>query len=488
MELDYQYGIIGAGFGGLIAALRLKESNRNSFVIFEKANELGGTWRDNIYPGCACDVPSPLYSIASEPNSKWSRLFSPQPEILSYLKDVSIKNNIEKHINYNSEIVAMEYIENHGCWKMEAANGKITHVKMVIMALGPLSRPIIPPLKRIELFEGKQFHSSQWDLQYNLKGKKVAVIGTGASAIQFVPQIAPIVEQLTVFQRSAAWIADRMDRSFSKEEQKGFAKVPSTQKALREFIYWLLEFRGRLFMGNKIIYNLIEKLALKKLDKEVKDPITRKKLTPDYKLGCKRVLSSDDYLPTFNRENVALITDGIKEITKNGIITKDDNLFPVDTIIFGTGFEAAEFSTTAKFIGLNKQNLFDTWREESMQAFKGTTIAGFPNLAIILGPNTGLGHTSVVHMMESQMNYIMDYIAKLEKSDKKISINIKKQTQDKYNQKIQSQFKGTVWASGCKSWYLDSNGRNTTLYPQLTTKFREELKKVDWEDYELNVL
>ena len=199
-------------------------------------------------------------------------------------------------------------------------------------------------------------------------------------------------------------------------------------------------------------------------------------------------MSSDDYLPTFNRENVLLITEGIKEITKDGIITKDDNLFPVDTIIFGTGFEAAEFSTTAKFIGLNKQNLFDTWREESMQAFKGTTIAGFPNLAIILGPNTGLGHTSVVHMMESQMNYIMDYIAKLEKSDKKISINIKKQTQDKYNQKIQSQFKGTVWASGCKSWYLDSNGRNTTLYPQLTTKFREELKKVDWEDYELNVL
>jgi cation diffusion facilitator CzcD-associated flavoprotein CzcO len=359
---------------------------------------------------------------------------------------------------------------------------------MVIMALGPLNRPIIPKLKGIELFEGKQFHSSQWDMQYKLKGKKVGVIGTGASAIQFVPQIAPIVEQLTVFQRSAAWIADRMDRSFSDKEQIGFEKVPSTQKALREFLYWLLEFRGRLFMGNKIIYNLIEKLALKKLEKEVKDPITRKKLTPDYKLGCKRVLSSDDYLPTFNKENVELITDGIKEITKEGIITNDGKLFPVDTIIYGTGFEAAEFSTTAKFIGINKLNLFDTWRKESMQAFKGTTISGFPNLAIILGPNTGLGHTSVVHMMESQMNYIMDYIAKLEKLDKKITINIKKETQDKYNKKIQSQFKGTVWASGCKSWYLDSNGKNTTLYPQLTTKFREELKKVDWEDYELSVL
>jgi cation diffusion facilitator CzcD-associated flavoprotein CzcO len=488
MELDYQYGIIGAGFGGLVAALRLKESNRNSFVIFEKANELGGTWRDNIYPGCACDVPSPLYSIASEPNPKWTRLFSPQPEILSYLKNISIKNDIEKHIKYNSEIVSMEYNEKEGCWKMTTSSGKITHVKMVIMALGPLNRPIIPKLKGIELFEGKQFHSSQWDTQNKLKGKKVGVIGTGASAIQFVPQIAPIVEQLTVFQRSAAWIADRMDRSFSDKEQIGFEKVPSTQKALREFLYWLLEFRGRLFMGNKIIYNLIEKLALKKLEKEVKDPITRKKLTPDYKLGCKRVLSSDDYLPTFNKENVELITDGIKEITKEGIITNDGKLFPVDTIIYGTGFEAAEFSTTAKFIGINKLNLFDTWRKESMQAFKGTTISGFPNLAIILGPNTGLGHTSVVHMMESQMNYIMDYIAKLEKLDKKITINIKKETQDKYNKKIQSQFKGTVWASGCKSWYLDSNGKNTTLYPQLTTKFREELKKVDWEDYELSVL
>lgn len=488
MNLDYQYGIVGAGFGGLIAALRLKESNRNSFIIFEKANEIGGTWRDNIYPGCACDVPSPLYSIASQPNPKWSKLFSPQAEILNYLKEVSQKNDIEPKIRYNAEIVAMNFIKNGGYWRLEDINGKITNVKMVILALGPLNRPIIPKLKGLELFEGKQFHSAQWDINYNLEGKKVAVIGTGASAIQFVPQIAPSVMKLTVFQRSAAWIADRMDREFSTQQQKSFELVPKTQMALREFLYWLLEFRGRLFMGNKAIHGLVEMLSLKKLEKEVKDPITRKKLTPDYKLGCKRILSSDDYLPTFNRSNVELITEGIREITKDGVITNDGKMHMVDTIIFGTGFEAAETSSNAKYIGLKDQDLFNLWRKNGMQAYKGTTIADFPNLAFILGPNTGLGHSSVVHMMESQMNYVMDYIEKLEKEDKNITINIKRSIQEKYNENIQRKFKNTVWASGCKSWYLDSNGRNTTLYPELTVKFRTELSKVNWSDYEIMTL
>lgn len=481
MKIDYKIAIIGAGFAGIIAALELKKTGKNDFVIFERAKEVGGTWRDNVYPGCACDVPSPLYSIASEPNPNWSKLFSEQGEIFDYLKEIVKKRELNAHIQYETEIILFRFIESEGLWELTDRKGQKTYVQMLIMATGPLNRPNIPKLKGLDSFKGKQFHSAQWDKNYDLAGKKVAVIGTGASAIQFIPEIVNQVKQLTVFQRTAAWIGPRNGRDFDAKQKERMNRFPILLSITRNVIYWILEIRGRLFIGNKFIHRYIEKQCLAKLEKEVNDPIIRQKLTPNYTLGCKRALSSDNYLPVFNRENVELITEGIAEIQENAILDKAGKRHEIDLIIWGTGFDAAEVHSEHKVYGLNGRELFSEWLVQGMQAYKGTTVAGFPNLAFLLGPNTGLGHSSVVYMMESQMPYILQYIEALEK---RCYLDVKEQVQKVYNDTLQNKFHGTVWESGCKSWYLDSKGKNTTLYPRLTLDFRRELKHFSVKDYD----
>ncbi len=483
MKIDYQVGIIGAGFGGLVAALRLQKEGNNSFVIFERAAEVGGTWRDNVYPGCACDVPSHLYSFADELNPNWSRAFSTQPEILEYIKAVVDKKGLRQHIRFNSDITSLKFVEEYGLWEVTDRNGTITHVKMVIAATGPLNRPNTPKFKGMELFEGKVFHSAEWDKSYDLRGKRVAVIGTGASSIQIVPNIAPIVEQLTVYQRTAAWVQMRPDHAFPSFMQGLFKTVPAVNTLYREMIYWRNEFFGKAFVGNNMINSIGSKLALRHLKKQVHDPETRKKLTPTYKMGCKRVLVSNDYYPAFNRPNVTLETTPIQEWTANGILTTDGKLHEFDAIILATGFVAAEIELYTTIIGLNNRDLLSEWRKKGAEAYHGTTVSGYPNLAFILGPNTGLGHTSVVHMMESQMNYISDYLKLLEKQGSNGYLDVKADLQDQHNQSLQDQFEGTVWQSGCQSWYLNHEGKNTTLYPRLTVQFRKELKHLDKSAY-----
>ena len=483
MKFDYEVGIIGAGFGGLVAALKLKNSGRSSFVIFERAADIGGTWRDNIYPGCACDVPSHLYSIASQPNPDWHYKFSKQPEILNYLKNVVSKNDLSEHIRLNSDITELQFIEADGLWQISDRNGNQTKVKFIISATGPLNRPVIPPFLGLDTFKGAKFHSFEWDKTCDIKGKRVAIIGTGASSIQIVPTIAPEVAHLTVFQRTPAWIMPRDDRKVSHFGKFLFKNIPATQKLLREGIYWLFEFLGKAFIGNKILYNLSEYLALKKLKKEVKDPETRRKLTPQYKLGCKRVLVSDDYYPTFNRPNVSLITENIEKITDSSIITTDGMAYPTDVIVFATGFEAADVALYTRILDKNGVNLINEWAKTGAQAYHGTTVSGYPNLALLLGPNTGLGHNSVIHIMESQMNYVVQYLDFLEKNGEKAYLDVKPEIQQAHNTSIQQQFEGTVWASGCKSWYLNKKGRNTTLYPRLTVQFRKDTQTLNPDDY-----
>ncbi|MCY7375135.1 MAG: NAD(P)/FAD-dependent oxidoreductase [Pyrinomonadaceae bacterium] len=478
MKPDFQVGIVGAGFAGIIAALRLQKSKRDSFVIFERAQEVGGTWRDNIYPGCACDVPSNLYSISFEPNPNWKQMYSPQAEILEYLKTVVRKNNIESRIRYDSDIVRFEFVEKYGWWKLTDRRDETTIVRTVILAVGPFNRPQLPDIRGIETFQGKTLHSARWESNYDLKGKRVAVVGTGASAVQIVPAIASDVSHLTIFQRTAAWISERMDADVPLTKQRRYQKLPLLQSLKRGLLYWFLEFRGLLFTGNERINRFFHKLSLQKLEREVDNPETRRKLTPDYKLGCKRILSSDDYLPTFNRENVNLETDRIAEITPEGILTAAGTLHKLDTIIFATGFEVADFTTDAQLFGRNGRELFTEWREKGLEAYKGTTVSGYPNLAFILGPNTGLGHSSMIHVMESQMNYILKYLDLLEKKGENAFLDLKSEVQKSYNQKIHEQFQTTVWASGCNSWYLNRAGRNTTLYPRLTARFRRETEPI----------
>ncbi|OWY22925.1 NAD(P)/FAD-dependent oxidoreductase [Sphingobacteriales bacterium UPWRP_1] len=483
---NYHYiGIIGAGFGGLTAALRLQKEGINDFIIFERAIDLGGTWRDNIYPGCACDVPSHLYSFKDEPNPEWTNVFSGQAEIWQYMKQVAQKHQLQQHIQYNTDIVKAVFEQDSGHWQLTDQNDRKFEVKMIISATGPLNRPNIPPIKGIEDYTGVKFHSAQWNTGCKMEGKKVAVIGTGASAIQIVPQLAPIASTLTVFQRSAAWIMPRRNRPYTQVEKTLFHYFPSLQTFNRERIYWVAELLGNNFTGNKLLNRLATWQALQKLKKEVKDPETRKKLTPHYTIGCKRILLSDDYLPAFNRPNVQLITNHIDHFTTTGIVTANGQFYEADVVIFSTGFHAADTKDFALSItGLNGRNLIEEWQKKGVEAYKGITISGFPNLALILGPNTGLGHNSVLHIMDSQMNYIIDYVKLLKNQATTGALNLKPNVQASYNQLIQSRFAGTVWATGCKSWYFDDMGRNTTLYPRLTVHYRKETQHINPADYQ----
>ncbi|WP_224998662.1 NAD(P)/FAD-dependent oxidoreductase [Cesiribacter sp. SM1] len=474
MKADYSVGIVGAGFAGLVAALQLKKSGRDSFVVFERAAELGGTWRDNVYPGCACDIASPLYSFADEPNPNWSRQYGRQPEILAYLKDVALRNGLKKHIRYNSDIVEARFMEAQACWAVTDRQGNTTTVALLLMGPGPLNRPHIPNFSGLGHFQGKCFHSAQWDTGYSLKGKRVAVIGTGASAIQIVPSIAPQVAALTVLQRTPAWVTHRFDYKIGAFGRQLYRHFPFLLQIKRNAIFWLNELFGLGFVGNKNMNKLLERISLLKLQKEVKDPRIRRKLTPDYTIGCKRILRSDDYYPTFNRENVNLVIESIECFTERGIVTADGKEHQLDAVIFCTGFVAADINLYTKIIGLDGRELVQEWSDTGAEAYLGTTIAGYPNFAYFLGPNTGLGHNSVVHIMESQMNYLMQYLAQLERLGEGSYLDVLEEEQQAYNSWLQQQFKGTVWSSGCKSWYQNKRGKNTVLYPRLASSFRKE--------------
>jgi cation diffusion facilitator CzcD-associated flavoprotein CzcO len=330
----------------------------------------------------------------------------------------------------------------------------------------------------LDTFRGRYFHTAQWDHTCNLSGRKVAVIGTGASAIQVIPAIAPMVEHLTVFQRTPAWVTPRRDRAITEKEKTRFSRFPLLMKLQREGIFWFNELVGRGFTGNEQINRIMRSVAVRRLTKHVKDPALRRRLTPGYKIGCKRILVSNEYYKTFNRENVSLVTEPIDTFTPEGIVAGGLQ-HHFDAVIFATGFVAADIELYVKIIGLHGENLIDRWASTGAEAYLGTTVAGYPNLCFILGPNTGLGSNSVVHMMESQMTYIMHYIRHLEKGENGSYIDLKPEVQEKYNQDLQRKFKGTVWSSGCKSWYLNRAGKNTTLFPRLASTFRRLTKRFD---------
>jgi cation diffusion facilitator CzcD-associated flavoprotein CzcO len=475
MNADFRIGIVGAGFAGLIAALKLKEAGKNSFIIFERASEIGGTWRDNIYPGCACDVAVHLYSFAAVPNPNWNSLYAGNAEILEYMKKVACKSKIQEHIRLNADIVEATFDTEKGYWRVLDRERNETTVSILLLAMGPLNRPFIPGFEGLSEFKGVHFHTSQWDRNFEPADKRVAVIGTGASAIQVIPNIAPLVKQLTVLQRTPAWVTDRSDKKIGETSKKLYRRFPVLQRFRREFFYWIGEFFGLGFLGSKRLNKLMAWDAMRKLRKEVKDPAIRKKLTPEYTIGCKRILKSDDYYPTFNRDNVNLVTEAIERFTPAGILTKDGKEHLLEAVIFATGFLAADLDLYIKVTGVNGRNLIDEWKSTGAEAYLGTTVAGYPNLALLLGPNTGLGHNSILHMIESQMTYIIQYIECIEKEQ--VYVDLKKEVQQAYNKRIQKQLEKTVWSSGCKSWYMNANGKNTTLYPGLTVTFRKETSK-----------
>ncbi|BCU65132.1 hypothetical protein F941_01252 [Acinetobacter bouvetii DSM 14964 = CIP 107468] len=477
-----QIAIIGGGFGGIAMAIRLLQNSIQDFTILEKANDFGGTWRENRYPGAACDVQSHMYSLSFAPKTDWTKRYAEAPEIFDYIQGLISEFKLAQYARLQCEVLSAVYLEDECQWQLTLNDQSTLIAQYVIFASGPLHVPQIPHISGIENFKGKVFHSSQWDHDYDLHGKTVASIGTGGSAIQYIPEIAPQTERLYVFQRTAAWVIPRDERLYKDLEKKLFAKFDWFRKLHRARLYWSNESRV-VPIVKPLTMKYAQKLAEVFIRYQVKDKTIAKKLTPDYIMGCKRILVSNKYFPAFNRKNVELVTDGIQELTADSIITQDGKIRKIDCLIYGTGFitDPRIYLKSFNCTGLNGLELKDAWKDGA-ESFYGISTKGFPNLFQLLGPNTVLAHNSVVFMIESQVEYIlqmMDLVARTHSQ----AIAVKGHVQDQFNQQVQTMMGGTVWQSGCVSWYQQDGGKNFALWPTYTWKYWLNTKKLNPADY-----
>ncbi|MGQ0622222.1 MAG: flavin-containing monooxygenase [Panacagrimonas sp.] len=483
-KTDFDTLIVGTGFAGLGMAIKMKEDGLEDFVILERAQDVGGTWRDNNYPGCACDVQSHLYSFSFEQNPDWSRMFARQGEIWAYLRACSDKYGLGSHLRFGADVNGARWDEAKQHWTVSTRDGRVFTARVLISGMGGLSNPTIPKIKGMENFRGVQFHSAQWRHDVDLKDKRVAVIGTGASTIQFLPQIRKLAGRVDLYQRTPPWIVPKPDRAISAIERALFKRFPRLQDLYRKAIYWMLEARVLGFTVDPRLMKLFELVARGHLRRQVKDPVLRQKLTPDYTIGCKRILISDDYYPALSQANVEVITDGVDEIRADSVVASDGTERPIDVIIWGTGFHAADPVPRGVFHGREGIDILDAWKDGA-EAYKGTTMVGFPNLFFIVGPNTGLGHSSMVFMIESQVRYISEALKAMRERNAG-TVEVLPEALRDYNQGLQSRIGKAVWnTGGCQSWYLDANGRNVTLWPGATWQFRLQTRRFDAERYVL---
>ncbi|MFQ6850371.1 NAD(P)/FAD-dependent oxidoreductase [Streptomyces sp. 35M1] len=477
--------VIGTGFGGLGAAVRLRREGITDFVVLERAGSVGGTWRDNSYPGCACDVPSHLYSFSFAPNPDWPRTFSGQEHIRAYLERVADTFGLRPHIRLNHEVKLMSWDKENLYWVIESANGTTLHADVVVSATGPLSDPKMPDMPGLDSFPGKVFHSARWDHDYDLAGKRVAMVGTGASAIQIVPAIQPKTAKLTLFQRTPPWVMPRMDRTISKAERALHRAVPATGTARRGLLWGIRELQVSAFTKHPDQLGLVEKIAKSNMARAIKDPALRAKLTPDYRIGCKRILLSSTYYPALAQPNVDVVASGLSEIRGSTVIAADGTEAEVDAIIFGTGFHVTDMPIAERVVGAEGITLAETWKD-GMNSLRGATVSGFPNWMTIIGPNTGLGNSSMILMIESQLNYMADYLRQLNVLGGRAALDARSVSVTAWNDKVQQRMKRTVWnTGGCTSWYLDEAGRNTTVWPGTTGEFRRQTRSVDLAEYDV---
>jgi cation diffusion facilitator CzcD-associated flavoprotein CzcO len=478
---EVEVAIIGSGFSGLCMAIRLKQQGMDNFVILEKDALFGGTWRVNHYPGAACDVPSHLYSFSFAQNADWSRKFPQQWELLRYTENLVRDYDLLPHIRLDAALTSADFDEAGGCWRLRTSNNTFT-AKSLVIATGALSLPAIPRIAGLESFQGRMFHSAEWQHDYDLSGKRVAVIGTGASAIQFIPEIAGKVAQLDVYQRTPPWVMPRPDRAISAIEKWLLQHVRPLQSLYRGMTYLQYEMRLVIFAKLPSLARPIRHLALRHIKKQIPhDPELRRKVTPDYTLGCKRILLMSDYYPALARDNVTLLTGGVAEVRAHGVVGSDGVERPVDAIIFGTGFDVQHALGALPVRGRGGKLLSEV-AQDGLEAYKGATVAGFPNFFMITGPNTGLGHNSMIYMIESGVNYLIDAIGMIRKQGLH-SLEVKPQVQADYNRGLQRRLHGTVWDSGCKSWYLTKGGKNNTLWPGFTFEYRRITRHFDAANY-----
>lgn len=473
--------ILGAGFGGLCMAIRLKRAGIGSFTVYEKAAELGGTWRDNTYPGLACDVPSFLYSYSFAPFTGWSRRYPEQPEILDYLRRCAKRYGLEPHLRFGVEITSAAFDEAAGLWRLQTAAGEEVTAEIVVSGLGQLNRPRLPDLPGIEDFAGTWFHSSRWDHGHDLTGRRVAVVGNGASAVQFVPRIADRAERLTIFQRSATWVLPKTDFEYSARA-RALLRVPPVTWTYRRALYWRHELMFRMIRGGWA-GRIAEKWAGGHRAGQIADAALRTALTPDYPIGCKRVVISNDFFPAVARDNVELVTTPISAITKDGVQTADGVVHEADTIIYGTGFRATEFLAQLEVVGRGGRRLADDWKDGAY-AYLGLTVPGYPNFFVLYGPNTNLGHNSILLMLEWQVGYVLRCVQELQ-SQGLAWMDVRPEAMRAYEDRIAAGLRRTVWEAGCTSWYKTPSGKVVNNWPYSTVRYRSVLRRPHLEHYHL---
>jgi cation diffusion facilitator CzcD-associated flavoprotein CzcO len=474
--------VIGSGFSGLGAAIRLDKAGHHDFVVLERGDDVGGTWRDNTYPGAACDVPSHLYSYSFALNPSWTRSFSSQSEIQDYIRGVARDAGVlDRHL-FGCEVKNAVWDDVRQRWELLTSQGRFT-ADVVIAAFGALVEPALPAIAGIEDFNGELFHSARWNQDTDLSGKRIAVIGTGASAIQIVPAIADVAAHIDVYQRTAPWLVPRRDRTFTRAERWAFRTVPGVIRLARAGIYANREAMVVGLAKAPWLMKPVELLLRAKIRSEIKDPELRRKVTPNFRLGCKRMLLSNDWYPTLDRDHVELITEGIGKVDGRRIITADGTAREVDAIILATGFRVTDSPMFDLVSGSEARTLAQTYADKGRQAYKGTAIAGFPNMFFLVGPNTFVGHSSMVYMIEAQLNYVVGAIDTM-KTHGLRTFEVRREVQDAYNETLQRKLASSVWMTGgCASWYLDAQGNNTTIWPDFTFGFRKQTRRFDLDAY-----
>jgi cation diffusion facilitator CzcD-associated flavoprotein CzcO len=475
--------VIGAGFSGIGAGIRLRQHGIDDFIIAERAASVGGTWRDNTYPGCACDVPSRLYSFSFAPNPRWSRSFSRQPEIWRYLEEVTGRFGLRDHISFTTEVERARWDAGSCRWELTTSRGALT-ADVLVAAAGPLSEPSVPAIPGLASFPGEVFHSARWDHGTGLTGKRVAVVGTGASAIQIVPEIQPKVDRLVVFQRTPAWVLPRRDRAITEPEKWLYEHVPATAKLARLGIYLAHEALVGAFVRRPGLLRMGQRAALSNIARSISDPGMRAALTPGYTLGCKRILFSSTFYPALAAGNTELVAAGLAKVDGATLTAQDGTAHEVDAIIFATGFRVIDMPIAGRIHGAAGASLAQAW-DGDLRALRGTTVPGFPNLCLLLGPNSGLGHNSLVHVIESQLSYLISYLTTLARTGA-AALDARPQAQERWCAGIERRMARSVWTTGgCVSWYLDGAGRNPTLWPGSTLAFRRATRAVDQREYRL---
>ena len=478
---DVHIAIAGAGLAGLGMAIALRRDGIEDFVVLERADDLGGTWRDNCYPGCACDIASVLYSYSDEQNPAWTRAFAHQPEIHAYIRDVARRRGVTPHLRYGHEVLEANWDEESERWEIRTSGGDF-RAEIFISAVGALADPSIPSLTGLDSFQGTVFHSARWNHDHDLTGRRVAVVGTGASAIQFVPEIQPHVGHLDLFQRTPPWVLPRGNPVIPESWRRRFARHPKLLAWLRRSVFSLYETFHYGFQ-HPAVMKLAERRARAQIERQVTDPQLRVKLIPDYRLGCKRVLGSDTWYPALTQDNVEVVTAGITRVTPDGIIDADGAHHPVDTIIFGTGFHVSDVPVSHRIRGRGGELLADRW-QGSPQAHLGIGVTGYPNLFMLLGPNTGLGHNSVLLMIEAQIGYLRRAL-RYRRELGLATLEPAPGAQAAYVAAVDRGTEGSVWtAGGCLSWYVDATGRNSTLWPGSVRAYQRRLAQFEIGDYD----